>query len=143
MSFTTQQAGKALCLTPNNMRKYRFNHGLGKPMGAGNLVIWTLEELKEIQRLQGTRWTLPRWEIKFLIPQLEGADIAGSMNIWAEDDTIAKSKAMAWFWNALLKEEPGKWGVPVSFVATSVQETSLGTKPQIERKTDVITFNNL
>ena len=140
MSFTTEQAGKALCLTPNNMRKYRHNHKMGAPMGAGNLVIWTIDELRKIQELQGARWKLPKWSIAFSVPQLDDDSVSGSMRIWAIDKTTARSKATAWFWNALLKEEPAKWGVPVGFNVSSAHELALPPIISTPEEEAVLTF---
>ena len=142
MSFTTKQAGRALCLTPNNMRKYRFNHDLGEEMGLGNMVSWALNDLRTIQEIKGDRWNLPTWEIKFRAAQLEGDPIEGTMRIWAEDEETAKAKARAWFWEALLKEEPGRWGVAVGFEVWHAKTFEVKQLPEKEDEDGIITFIN-
>lgn len=143
MSFTTKQAGRALCLTPNNMRKYRFNHDLGEEMGIGNAVSWSINDLRAIQEIQGERWNLPKWEIKFRAAQLDEDPIEGTMRIWAEDETTARSKARAWFWEALLKEEPGKWGVAVGFEVWFARRFENHQIPESTDPGGIITFDNV
>lgn len=139
--FTTEQAGKALCLTPNNMRKYRFNHNIGKPLGAGNLVQWSIEDLRHIQEIQGRRWNLPKWDVRFQVVQLDGDTVDGTMRIWAKDMDIVRSKVRAWFWHALLKEEPSDWGTPAGFDILSAKCLAIDHKVPNDADDEVFIFN--
>lgn len=119
MTFTTPQASKALCITPEALRKHRERRGFGHEIVPGK-TGWTFDDLESIRRLSGRRDK--RYSIKFDAKQMDGTLIPGRMIIWADYPEVAKSKADAWFWNALLKNNASKWGIPVKFSITSIGE---------------------
>lgn len=110
MIFTTQQACKALLSTPEALRKIRERRGLGHVIVPGR-TGWTFADLETVRRLQG-RWQ-SQYRVKFEVSQLKGKRIPGSLSVWADNETMAESKAKAFFWNAEVKEHPEKWGIPV------------------------------
>jgi len=118
MTFTTSQASKALCITPESLRKYRERRGLGHEITPGH-TGWTFEDLENMRRFSGRRQN--QYKIKFDVKQLDGTLLPGRMIIWADYPEVAKSKAGAWFWNAMLKTSQ-KWGIPVKFTVTSIGE---------------------
>jgi hypothetical protein len=104
----------------------------------GNLVEWTMDDLNEIARRQADRWNLPKWDVVISVEQLDGPPIVDTINVWAVDEEIMKSKASAWFWNALLKEYPEKWGTPagLEILGGSIAKET----PEIEQDEDILTF---
>lgn len=112
--FSTNQAAKALCLNPISVRRYRLRRGMGTEALPGRLA-WSFAEMEEIRRIQAKRWGLPQWNLTFQVKQLDGTMRKGAMLMWAATIPVAESKGEAWFWDALLKEQPEKWGTPVEF----------------------------
>ncbi len=119
--FSTAQAAKALCITPATMRKHRQHKGLGTETSPGR-VSWKISELEEIRRGQGSHMAHTMYRVKFLVHQLNSQAIQGNMNIWAPGRTVAESKAESWFWEALLKDQPQKWGIPTRFQILALEE---------------------
>lgn len=119
MIFSTAQAAKALCVAPATMRNHRKKKGIGSEIMPGR-TGWNFDELESLRRDQGRR--LPQWLIRFTVSQLRGARITGSMVIWAPTESLAKAKASTWFWNAELKANPKRYGVPVLFTVETIKE---------------------
>lgn len=118
--FSSAQAAKALCVEPATMRSYRLRYDMGEeifPMRTG----WTMAELERLRRSDKQ----PKWKIRFSVHQLSGNPIKGQMIVWAPAETVARSKSSAWFWEAMLKEEPKKWGIPTKMEITTIDELAL------------------
>jgi len=117
MIYTTAQACKALITSPDSLRMQRMRKGLGHSIVPGR-TGWTFDDLEEVRRGR----LLIQYTVKYSVKQLRGPSLPGSMTVWAKSETLGRAKAGAWFWNAELKEHPGKWGIPVSFEIKTIKE---------------------